>query len=146
MAYVLNCMTIRTNNTHEGISKIDELWKDIVSGKLPILFDSEHNFQNGLSPVSRYSNYDENGNYDLSILGVRADFFKELENTKDAYKKYDFCAEDISKCTKNAWKTVWDDQKNGLINRSYTIDYESTVPAEYSKDGKAHCYLYIAVK
>ena len=68
MAYKLNEVTIRINNTVEGIKKIEEIWCDIISGKLPILFDSEHNFQQGISPVSRYSNYenDENGDYDIA--------------------------------------------------------------------------------
>ena len=45
-----------------------------------------------------------------------------------------------------AWERVWAEQKNGGIVRAFTMDYESSVPAEYTKDGKAHCYLYIAVR
>ncbi|MCH4239532.1 MAG: AraC family transcriptional regulator, partial [Oscillospiraceae bacterium] len=37
-------------------------------------------------------------------------------------------------------------QKSGNIRRAFTTDYESSVPAKFTKDGKAHCYLYIAVK
>ena len=62
------------------------------------------------------------------------------------YKKYEYIDENITASTQNAWKTVWKDQKEGLINRAYKIDYESTVPAEYTKDNKAHCYLWISVK
>ncbi len=47
MAYKLKEVTIRTNNSKEGMKKIGEIWGDIVSGKLPILFDSEHIFQQG---------------------------------------------------------------------------------------------------
>ena len=52
MAYLCNCVTIRTNNTAAGMQKSDELWADIVSGKLPVLFDSAHCFQQGISPVN----------------------------------------------------------------------------------------------
>ena len=151
MAYRLNSITLRTNNNPDGMKKIEELWKDISSGKLPVLFDSEQNFLTGISPVSAYSNYetDENGDYDLSIIGVTADFFArmEAETGKGMYKKYDVSDDngDLGQCARNAWQMVWDDQKNGVIKRAYTIDYESTVPAEYTKDGKAHCYLYIAI-
>ena len=151
MAYILNEVTIRINNTPEGMEKIEEIWKDIVSGKLPILFDSEHNFLQGISPVSRYSNYasDESGDYDFSILGVKMNFFEamEAEVSKGSYKKYDISDDtgDIAACTKKAWEMVWSAQKSGEISRSFTEDYESTVPAQYTKDGKAHCYLYIAV-
>lgn len=151
MSYKLDRITIRTNNTSDGMKKIAELWRDITSGKLPILFDSEHNFLQGISPITEYSNYetDENGDYDLSILGVTSEFFKkiELEVSKGKYKKYDESDEngDIEACTKKAWEKVWTEQKTSKINRTFTRDFESTVPAKYTKDGKAHCYLYIAV-
>lgn len=152
MAYILKQVTIRTSNTDDGMGKIDEIWKDITNGKLPILFDSEHIFQQGISPISKYSNYqsDENGEYDLSIIGVTADFFQKIEAevSKGLYKKYDAADEngDIGICAKKAWEKVWNDRKSGVITRSYTEDYESSVPAEFTKDGKAHCYLYIAIK
>ena len=146
MAYTLKEVTIRTNNTPEGIERIDNLWKDVATGKLPIIFDSDHNLNVGISPISRYSNYesDENGNYDLSILGVNSDFFIQLD-TDCKYKKYEFVGSNIAEVTKSAWKAVWEEQKEGLINRSYKTDYESTVPAEYTKDSKAHCYLWISI-
>ncbi|MDD3253010.1 MAG: AraC family transcriptional regulator [Lachnospiraceae bacterium] len=152
MAYLLSEVTVRTDNSMDGMKKIDEIWNDIVSGKLPILFDSEHYFQEDISPISRYSNYDsdETGEYDLGILGVKADFFGKMEEkvSQGLYKKYDEADPqgDIGTCTKAAWEKVWADQKNGVIKRSFTCDYESSVPAEYTKDGKAHCYLYIAVE
>lgn len=152
MAYVLNEITFRTNNTAGGMEKIDEVWRDVTSGKLPILFDSEHNFRQGISPVSRYSNYsaDETGDYDLSILGVTADFFAEMERKTASghFKKYDVSDDngDIKTCTQKAWERVWEDTKSGELERSFTCDYESSVPGEYTKDGKAHCYLYIAIK
>ncbi|MBV4417661.1 AraC family transcriptional regulator, partial [Clostridium tyrobutyricum] len=91
MAYKLNKITIRTNNSEEGIKNISDIWKDIVSGKLPILFDSEHVFQQGISPISKYSNYssDENGDYDLTIMAVTVDFFQKMDEevSKGFYKK-----------------------------------------------------------
>ena len=158
MSYILNGVTIRTNDTKDGLKKIDELWNDIMIGRIPILFDSEHNGQEGISPVAVYGNYeadevgnyDVNSDYDLSILGARADFFEEMEQKVNSgfYKKYDVSDEngDIGICTRKAWETVWNEQKSGKIQRSFTTDYESSVPAEYAKDKKAHCYLYIAVQ
>ena len=151
IAYRLAEVTIKTNNSKEGLKQIEELWQDISTGRLPILFDSEGNFLNNVSPISRYSHYesDETGNYNLSILIVTADFFKDMDSKvlKGRYKKYDFaCADgDLSTCAKLAWEKVWNDQKNGKIKRTFSVDYESTVPAQYSKDGCAHCFLYIAI-
>lgn len=151
MAYRLDTITIRTNNTPAGLEKIQEVWLDIMNGTLPLLFDSEHNFQQGISPVSRYSNYaeEETGDYDLSILGVTAEFFQKLDEAVrlGRYQKYDVSDEngDIGRCTQLAWKQVWQAQRQGEIKRSFTADYESAVPPAYAKDGKAHCYLYIAV-
>lgn len=152
MAYSIKSVTLRTDNSKAGMAKIDELWRDIESGKLPLLFNSGHEFLKGISPVSRYSNYasDENGEYDLSILAVTAEFFGELENgvREGRYRKYDESDEngDIGQCARKAWKKVWAEKQSGTICRAFSEDYESTVPAQYTKDGKAHCYLYIAVK
>lgn len=150
MAYTLKSLTIRTNNSKEGMKRIDEIWQDVSSGKLPLLFDSEHKFQQGISPVSRYSNYesDETGDYDLSILAVDAAFFGKMEEAVAAgkYKKYDDADADMGAAAQRAWAKVWNEQKDGQIQRVFSEDYESTVPAEYTKDGKAHCYLYIAIK
>lgn len=150
MSYVLKSITIRTNNSEEGMKKIADLWQDVASGKLPILFDSDHIFQQGISPISQYSNYesDESGNYDLSIKGVTADFFQKMEKAVAAgnYKKYDVTGDDLASCAAAAWDSVWSDQKNGAIKRAFSKDYESTVPAEYTKDGKCHCYLYISIE
>lgn len=74
MAYRLKAVTIHTNNSEEGIRKIAELWRDILTGKLPLLSD-------GIVPISQYSNYesDEKGDYDISIVGVKHNFFEDME-------------------------------------------------------------------
>ncbi|MDU9376698.1 hypothetical protein McpSp1_13230 [Methanocorpusculaceae archaeon Sp1] len=152
MTYRLHAVTIRTDNSAQGMERISELWQDIVSGKLPLLFDSDHTMPAGISPVSRYSNYasDETGEYDLTVITVTAEFFAEMDEKveKGLYKKYDASDEggDVGLCAKKAWGMVWSDKKTGTIRRSFTEDFESTVPAAYTKDGKAHCYLYIAVE
>ena len=46
MSYTLKEVTVRTNNTQEGIERIEQLWQDVNTGRLPIIFDSENNFQN----------------------------------------------------------------------------------------------------
>ena len=145
MTYKLKAVTIRTNNSEEGIRKIAELWEDVLIGKLPLLSD-------GIVPISQYSNYesDEKGDYDISIVGVKHNFFEDMEKEveKGLYKKYEANDENgnVEICTRKVWKNVWNDTHSGILKRAFTIDYESSVPAEFSKDGKAHCYLYIAVK
>lgn len=82
-------------------------------------------------------------------MAVTADFFQkmDIEVSKGFYKKYDEDENgEISACTRKAWEKVWSAQKSGDIRRNFTTDFESTVPSEYTKDGKAHCYLYIAIK
>jgi len=66
---------------------------------------------------------------------------------KEFYKKFDTNGinDDIEICAKKAWEMVWEEQKGGRIRRAFTSDYESSVPVEYTKDGKAHCYLYIVL-
>ena len=145
MAYTLKAVTIRTNNSEEGIRKIGELWGDVLTGKLSLLAD-------GVVPISQYSNYesDEKGDYDISIVGVKHNFFEDIEKEveKGLYKKYEAVDENgnVEMCTKKVWENVWNDTHSGVLKRAFTVDFESSVPKEFSKDGKAHCYLYIAMK
>lgn len=150
MAYTLKDITIRANNSKEGMEKIDALWQDIVSGKIPLMFDSEGNFLVGFSPVSIYTNYesDENGAYDLKIFTATSEFFAKMDQQagEGKFQRYDYSGADIQEAANKAWAQVWQDQQAGVIHRAFTEDYESTVPGEYTPDGKAHCYLYIALK
>ena len=146
MSYRLSAVTVRADNSPQGLEVIGRLWADVQSGKLPLLFDSEGVFHPGLSPISRYSNYESGqaGAYDLTILTVTAAFFAQMEEKAAAglYRKYEAAGSDLNACTQAAWEQVWGDSS---LRRAFTEDYESTVPAEYAKDGKCHCYLYIAV-
>ena len=135
MTYRLDKITLRLKNDDESLAKINEIFADIVLGKIPLVYTSENEFIDGIAPVSEYSNYecDETGEFDYSICAVTKDFFTQLEN-------------DVSTCAQKAWQHVWEDQRNNKINRSFVKDYESTIPRELTNDGKAHCYLYIGVK
>lgn len=150
MTYRLDKVTVRLKNDAEGTGKISELFADIVSGEIPLLFDSDRKLIEGIAPVSEYSNYesDETGEYDLSVIAVEKDFFKNLESevSEGKFIKYDIAGDDVIGCAQNAWKQVWQDQRDGKIKRTFNIDYESTVPEEYTHDGKAHCMLYIGVE
>jgi len=152
MSYRLQAVTLRTDNSPEGIERISAFWQDILSGKLPLLFDSDGVILSGQVPVSRYSNYaeEERGLYDMTIITVPAEFFAEMEEKVKAglYKKYEAkdASGDVGACSQTAWEAVWIDQKNGSLRRAFTEDYESTVPPAFTKDGKAYCSLYISVR
>ncbi|MDE7083237.1 MAG: AraC family transcriptional regulator [Clostridia bacterium] len=150
MAYSLKSVTIRTDNSEKGMAKINELWTDIMTGKIPLEFMNNGLPVKGLSPVSAYSAYesDEKGHYDLTVISVTVDFFAKMEElaANGKYCKIDESGETISDCANKAWTKVWELSATGELKRAFTTDYESTVPAEYTKDGKSHCYLYIALK
>ena len=150
MSYKFNSVTIRTDNSEIGMAKINELWADIMTGKIPLDFIENGAPVKGLSPISSYSDYesDEKGKYNLSVMTVTVDFFAKMESlvAQGKYIKIDENGETITDCANKAWSKVWELSLNGELKRAFTIDYESTVPAEYTKDGKTHCCLYIAVK
>lgn len=150
MAYTFKSVTIRTDNSESGMAKINELWADIMQGKIPLEFIENGIPVKGLSPISSYSSYesDEKGAYNLSVMSVTVDFFAKMEElvAQDKFIKIDESGETITDCANKAWSKVWELTAKGEIKRAFTVDYESTVPAEYTKDGKAHCYLYIAIK
>lgn len=147
MSYRLSAATLRADNSPEGMAAMAALWEDVQSGKLPLLFDSAGAFCPGLSPISRYSNYEKGaeGAYDLTVMTVTADFFPALDKqaAQGHYRKFETAGEDLAACTQALWGQVRGD---GSLKRAFTEDYESAVPAEYAKDGKCHCYLWIAVK
>ncbi len=148
MAYQLKEVTIRTNNTEEGMKKIGELWKAVMNGNLPVLFDSEDTLLEDVFPVARYSNFvsDHTDDYDLTIISADSGFLEGLEEgvSKGIYKKYQASDDNgnVGLCTEKVWEEAWSDS----VIRSYREDYEYSVPAEFSGDGKAYCYLYISIK
>lgn len=150
MAYSFKSVTIRTDNSESGMAKINALWADIMQGKILLDFIENGKPVKGLSPVSSYSDYesDEKGKYNLSVITVTVDFFAKMEAlvAKGNYYKIDESGDTIADCANKAWSKVWQLTASGELKRAFTVDYESTVPAEYTKDGKAHCYLYIAIK
>ncbi|MDE6401427.1 MAG: AraC family transcriptional regulator [Clostridiales bacterium] len=150
MAYSLKSVTVRADNSENGMKKIAELWNDITSGKIPLIFDSDENFCAGLSPISVYDNYAnaEKGEYDLTVTVVTSEFFAVMDGKvkNGEYIKIEKAGDSISDCANAAWAEVWSMTESGKIFRAFKDDYESTVPPEYTKDGKAHCYLYISVK
>lgn len=150
MAYSFKSVTIRTDNSESGMAKIGELWADIMQGKVPLDFIENGAPVKGLSPISAYSDYadGDKGEYNLSVITVKNDFFFKMEGlvAEGKYIKIDESGDTITSCADRAWSRVWELTAKGEIRRAFTVDYESTVPAEYTKDKKAHCYLYIAVK
>lgn len=100
--------------------------------------------------VSTYSNYEKNekSKYDLSIISVSNSFLNSIENLviEGRYIKIVENGETVSESTTKAWKKVWDMTYRGEICRLFTTDYEKVISLQHSVDGKAHCYLYIAVR
>lgn len=81
MAYSFKSVTIRTDNSESGMVKINELWADIMTGKITLDFIENGTPVKGLSPISSYSDYesDEKGKYNLSVMSVTVDFFTKME-------------------------------------------------------------------
>lgn len=150
MAYKLKSVTICTDNSESGMAKINELWTDIMTDKIPLEFCENGKPVNSLFPLSSYSDYEneEKGKYNLTIISVTADFVANIEKlvAQGKYFKIDESGETITDCANKAWSKVWQLTASGELNRAFTVDYESTVPNRYTKDGKAHCYLYIALR
>ena len=82
MSYSLKSVTIRTDNSESGMAKINELWADIMMGKIPLDFIENGVPVKGLSPISAYSDYesDEKGKYNLSVMTVTVDSLQKWKN------------------------------------------------------------------
>lgn len=151
MPYTLKEITIRTNNSVDGIKKIDELFQDIANGKYPLQNNSDNTTQNDQLLISKYHNYenDEKGDYDFSVIGTKSDFIDILESgvKNGMYVKYTETDKEnnIGECCRTAWSKVWEDQANNKIKRVFKEDFQIAVPAEFSPNGECFCCLYISV-
>ena len=110
MSYSFKSVTIRTDNSESGMAKINELWADIMQGKIPLDFIQNGIPVKGLSPISAYCDYesDEKGMYNLSIMTVSADFFAKMEElvANGSYYKIDESGESIADCANKAWSKI----------------------------------------
>ena len=80
----MNEVTIRTDNSAEGIEKINRLWQDVMNGNTTLVINQDTVL------ISRYSHYasDETGSYDLSILAVDKEFLHQLPVILDAIDEF----------------------------------------------------------
>lgn len=146
MAYFLQAVTLRTNNTETGLQQIQELWSDIFQNNIP-LFSNDSNRRQETILITKYDHYEnkEHGEYDVTIMNEDSSFIEMLEQgvTQGIYQKFEAIdsSNDVGTCTKQAWTKVW----SSTCQRQYIQDYEVSVPAEYALDGKAYCCLYISI-
>lgn len=150
MAYILDSISIKTDSSPEAMAQVTALWQDIVSGRIPLMHDSEGTFQDGLSPITRFEDVSlaSAEPYTMTILTVPAAFFAGLAADVEAgrYRLYEGSdPADIGKSADMAWEAAQKDIADGILDAARLSGYESTVPAQYTPDHQAHCYLYIAV-
>lgn len=114
--------SVRTNNFNDDLllQKISGLWKDASSrltGQDSIVYGVYHNYE---------SNY--KGDYTLSIALEDSQNQPSLEipnNTKYEIFNVDTADE---QGTLNTWKTIWEREESGTLNREYTYDFEKYYP------------------
>ncbi len=145
MSYTLKEVTIRTDNSEEGLARISELWGDVFSGKLPVI-------ENGMVPVARYANYSKTDplTYDFTILGWYPSVIRALNSEAVDTRRFihfSTCANCEIKAIKEAWDLVRAAEANGSIKRAYANDYEITTrPDDADIDKPYWCELYISVE
>ena len=138
MSYKIKELTIRTNNSKEGIDSVYEVWRDIALGKLPLMVLDNYHI------ISKYHNYDDDGYYDITIMSVDyKKFERDIDNNR--YKKYESVGESIIDATNNAWNKVYKDIDKGLIKRAFTEDYECSFHSHQIVFDKDYCCLYISI-
>lgn len=114
--------SVRTNNFNDDLllQKISGLWKDASSrltGQDSIVYGVYHNYE---------SNY--KGDYTLSIALEDSQNQPTLEIPNNA--KYEIFNVDTAdeQGTLNTWKTIWEREESGTLNRAYTYDFEKYYP------------------
>lgn len=148
MAYSLEAITLRDNMKEDGMARITAVWNDISSGRLPLIVDSDGNPREGLSPITRYHSWspgDPSAECEFTIMAVPAEFFAKMAADPE-YATYQGAGADVSEAAMAAWEQVDQDTKAGKVVPLYTDDYESTVPPQFTKDGKWNCTVYVHIQ
>jgi len=147
-------LTVRIIDSKEGMGEIGVLWADIASkGKLPLMHDTTFSSVNEFVrhrslAINNCEIFDkfESGEYDITVMGTDADsdFWDKLKQKVEAgkYVVYDVSGDNLEACSKEAWSQVWRRKER---DRIWKNDYEYTLQAKDSTDGKNHCCIYIAV-
>ncbi|MBD5559878.1 MAG: hypothetical protein HDQ87_05910 [Clostridia bacterium] len=148
MAYRLESISFRVDGGAAGGAATEAIWNDLVQGKLPLLFDSDGQFVPGLSPVTEYRDFDGRVSSlpcSMTIRAVPGSFFQQMADQMDAglYKLYTAAGSDIAECSAAVWKMFSEDEDPSVGNVDDPYAVESSVPTEYTKDGKAHSYLWV---
>lgn len=148
MAYQLEAVTMTVDMSPESMADVTAVWGDIASGKLPLLCRSDGTPVPGLSPVTEYVEYAgvlDGKPYTMTIRTVKPDFFADLARKTESgeFRLFENAADTIEKCSAAAWEMAQAAEATGDLDIDYSYAVESTVPAEYTEDGQAHCYLYV---
>lgn len=148
MGYSLEGVTMRDNMKEDGMQRISAVWADIISGRIPLVVDSDGNPREGISPITKYHSWDPDdpsAECEFTIMVVPTSFFEEMAQNP-AYAVFEGSGADIGEAGPAAWGKMERAVKAGEIAPLYADDYESTVPPQYAKDGKWHCYLYAHIE
>lgn len=148
MAYRLDSISFTSDMGPDGMAQVSEIWGDIASGKLPLLVGSDGKPAPGMAPVTEYTEYagvNEGKPITTTIRVVAPEFFADLNRRTEEGELhlYETAADTIEACSMAAWQLAQAGDKDGTAPIDYSYCIESTVPPQYTKDGQAHCYLYI---
>ncbi|MGX4685435.1 effector binding domain-containing protein [Vagococcus sp. JNUCC 83] len=128
--------SIRTNNFNDKNieTKMTNLWKCAIEKIQKIdttIYAIYHDYQSDFRgdytcSICIRNEYEENNSNNINIL----------DNTKYRMFKVD---SSVDNSIFNTWKLIWEQEEKGLLNRSYTYDYEKY----YSQD---NIEIYIAIQ
>lgn len=148
MAYQLESITMQADMSPESMAQVTEVWGDIASGRIPLLLNSDGAPAPGAAPVTEYIDYAgvmEGRPYTMTIRAVPPEFFAQMNQraADGEFRLYETAGATIPECSAAAWGLAQEDETQGRVKIDYSYALESTVPPEYTKDGQAHCYLYV---
>lgn len=148
MSYQLQAITMKIDMSPESMAQVAEVWGDIGSGKLPLMYTSTGEPIKDALPITEYMDYSGVNNNEPCTMQIRVvgpHFFGELNERAAAgeFLVFENSADTIPECSEGAWNKVHGLELDGKLKIDYSYAIESTVPAEYTQDGHAHCTLYV---
>ena len=144
MTYRFDELSIRLSDDKEWFEKINEIYKDIFNGKIPLIHNNKRKLDENLIALAQYEDYNEGG-YKFTVFADDLDTLFQIHkwiNYGDIML-FEGKASTINEARINAREKFIGDTS---IKRTFRNDFECIVPKYDSKDGKVHCSLYVGIE
>lgn len=144
MTYRLDSISLKLENGKESFEKINEIYEDIFSGKIPLIKNTKGKIDKDIIALGEYVNCG-GGRYEFTVFADDGGSLFQIRKWID-YGDIEWfegvgSTIDEARIEARIYRCL-----NKSIKRIFKNDFEEIIPKKYSKDGKVHCLLYVGIE